>query len=761
MNNQADYQYSDLSIGIDFFNVVPGLENEATSDIIHSPSSPTIFKVLGTHDFALISSWKNNIKKSKLYKHIIGNDRITGVPYSKSTHDTNTAARVSGISKSNLIALIFLKKSNDTNIPDALKKAEFLSKTKEELSAIPIRLSGKSEIGILVDVRSNNIEDLFDLVAKTRSDTAFSSTSTMLFIRYQLITDGKLDILSGKTTGEIKISCTSHHESTLKTHFITTPDFECREILGSHDLSLITTKKIQFSELIKKTIEIRRLPPSGSIYSTSTQIGWPLLSSTTEKSDKGRDDYLYVKAAFHKTLEKCFDALARIEKKNKGHFSNGLISSFLMKAAQGGYDQSISSRAEQFWPFLNYQILSLLNKYADELETRKDTTQSEQHIFTLIHYGGGALRQLISSDPTGEFPFGLSDDCYGGVNETLEAAHKFIRHLYSTLGENKDVWSGTVFFSQFHSFGLYPSEIMSFSSESLSRLVNRDVNWLTVTHEISHSYWTRLMVWRKKAFHVKLKTGEIIKISLNDIASGAATKYGYSSLDKGSNYFKDMLWEWFAHWFDFRHFYASKPDIYLWAIWSSWLRLPLVRQGLEEYFVRSFVIFLTAKNLRNIPTITNDPKTKTREIAKTRKYFEDSYEEMIEFIDKISPVGYNNEHKDQAKKLKFIIARSVAMHIKYVSYFEHCFYQKNLFNFDPSNQSIKSKISTILSGTPLQGEKNILGVALGLLDHFRLEKKDPCQKVNMAFLDTLLLSQSEPPISQAPTGNESLFDFSN
>ena len=55
--------------------------------------------------------------------------------------------------------------------------------------------------------------------------------------------------------------------------------------------------------------------------------------------------------------------------------------------------------------------------------------------------------------------------------------------------------------------------------------------------------------------------------------------------------FGNEVFEQFAHWYDYKHFYNAQLEPYLLHVWRSWIALPVVNMNIGSYLLRSYVIF--------------------------------------------------------------------------------------------------------------------------------------------------------------------------
>ncbi len=134
-------------------------------------------------------------------------------------------------------------------------------------------------------------------------------------------------------------------------------------------------------------------------------------------------------------------------------------------------------------------------------------------------------------------------------------------------------WPGFIYFDLKEGYQLYYGEIISLPLGN----IYLPLNWLTVSHEVSHAYYRRI-------FFTKLESREFEHLS------SRIEKEDPASLRIFEIKLKDLTWELFAHWFDYRHFYTGDLDYYLWSIWRTWLFVPRLFQQKSQYWMRSVFI---------------------------------------------------------------------------------------------------------------------------------------------------------------------------
>jgi hypothetical protein len=397
-------------------------------------------------------------------------------------------------------------------------------------------------------------------------------------------------------------------------------------------------------------------------------------------------------------------------------------------------DPALSSAINDFDISIEYQLISLLSDYRRSLFEGRDTHQIAGDFAILVDHLTTALAQRISDLPSYRFGFpNLPEGYSNGIKTLAEAATKLVRFIYSQIDKSGipgGEWSGFIIFSQYFNFGLQRDSIFSIPAQGLTQILTPTLNWLTITHEIAHTIWIRT-----GAYDTKMEAFE--GNSIDDIVRGLPKKSQdgiITDFAVGQINPYDMLWEWFAHWYDFRHFYDSDIKLYLWAIWSSWLRLPVVRRDLRDYFVRSFVIYC----LNDIEELRN------AELKFNKQWLKDTlyklYNTMLEELRTLSPVGFDEKEHMQGMQHRERAVRIVSYYIVILFIFENQFYNERLKSIFSSSNALTEELQLIKDGQPVSGCNNPLLLLRHTLDAVRQGTFTMSNKVQLALISSILMS---------------------
>lgn len=196
-----------------------------------------------------------------------------------------------------------------------------------------------------------------------------------------------------------------------------------------------------------------------------------------------------------------------------------------------------------------------------------------------------------------------------------------------------------------------------------------------------------------------------------------------------------MLGEWYAHWFDFRHFYASDFNFFTWSIWSSWLRLPLVQNNIAEYFHRSLAIYV-ADNLNRYTE-----KSLSRE--ETLVLTEVLFDELLVRLEEIAPIGLNNRHIQIIRDDRIEISRWIGSNIGFIHQFEQSC-GKTLFaqKMKEDVEAAQKLVPELAEGKPVHDCENTFALLIASMKLIFQREVVKSHKFGFAFVMSCLFSRS-------------------
>ena len=494
---------------------------------------------------------------------------------------------------------------------------------------------GRSEL--LVLVKSEKINDIFDFLSFTRtiqlqhcfspqnereSDLSlpvFTTTKTIPLISYKNIIKDKEGVhvrrIKGNVHASVNIECLAGYEQFIDEYFKNKKPYSLCNTLGQNDVTINTTSEIPIAQLAEDILSFRvdwKNKYTCPI-TTKTKIHWPF------NADKCLEPQTYT----IKNTEFTLTIPYNLTKKNRTLANN--IRFYLHHL-----DVLLRDRSTQF----SVGRLRDSPEYIKQTLAEHDRASADNdniQVYTIE----GSLQELIDSIAqgieqrlTGSFyhynsnpllPVPLSD----GIFSNSLAIESIIQFCFSEWGKNNNEkymgelsWIGFTIFSDSVGFKLRLGEVIYLPMAATIRPFSPEGNWLTVTHEISHAIYNRLNIINEyKEAYEETRTKNFSNFIIEQTLGP----------DKD---FDDIIFELFAHWYDFYHFYDKDITFYLKSIWQSWLFLPIVHVNFNNYFLRSFVVFV----YRDLEELIVIMKTGPTEF---KAYVEQSWNEHLTKI----PIG--------------------------------------------------------------------------------------------------------------------------
>lgn len=451
---------------------------------------------------------------------------------------------------------------------------------------------GQSEIIILQ--KASNFDDLFEFTNFTRGllykklfpdmeDKDWSnfpilaSTFTVPLISYEnVIIPKKYDELSGDINVDIGIQCPpGKEEDILEEKFFSSQ--VCMSTLGNTDVLVHFNKKIATSILIEKLLLVREKwsPLSPQLIDTNTSISFPI-----NENKSIADMYLidYDQIPKYPLLSKIAPDFEKYRPETACRIKE-LINKIESYIHIRKFYPAVSSMMH--FPL---RILGEVEEYIDYLRLGNDPTYPfDGSLSLLIENTEKSLAQKTETNFSGGTVSYTTPSSFGdGVLSQVLAIETLVSFIYKCISKsitkNDMEWGGYTFFDN-SGFQHYVGDVFSLPYEAVSSVLCEKVNWLTLTHEISHAIFTILDV---DTTH----KNEIIEIYQR--LSGDHSKDPDTSLYRRV---RDEVYELFANWFDYYHFYHEEHDFYQKCIWQSWDAIPYVNKEKVEYISRSFAIF--------------------------------------------------------------------------------------------------------------------------------------------------------------------------
>lgn len=572
-------------------------------------SSNNIFKALGDIDIVVFEDTQNTLidEARKLDPDLINSRYLKLLKWQGRYNSPNLKgwfdnAKIGGLICLNIDKWLYQPATPEKKLQKTINS--MLEKIKDSSEKIAI-YSGLSHIDFFVLVKCQSFQELVGISADLQSITVkdvfpksdflglfpdellelkeeldfplFSSTVTIPLISYREIVEKKnYNALTEKLRAHIKISSPQIDISTSIDNFISKIDARKLFVFNNNNLLLDLSSNVAIGNIVSELFKFRDY--GNSVVKTETVL---LFDESLVKAPSHTYTINYDDSVF-KDFE---DILDELEKSN-----------FHIAASVRNFMRTYAAlyRVKDNYPAIKKMdgiSARLVGECADYL-TLKDNKETTFDLLsfsnTVISHSYLALSQRL------EIGLGINNSRitgsnYDGFLSSVLAVENMLTFIYKTwfdkaqsLSIQEKDWVGFVFFSDLWGYSLRPAQVYSMPEESAYKPFGEDMNWLTITHEVSHDIFNHLNMHEYIVEHINYS---LTRSGIdNDIPDFQNTSYYEAVLN--------MYWELFANWFDFYHFYNEDYDFFHKNIWNCWLKVPSVGKGLKIYIVRSFLVSL-------------------------------------------------------------------------------------------------------------------------------------------------------------------------
>lgn len=389
---------------------------------------------------------------------------------------------------------------------------------------------------------------------------------------YESLELGSLDV-------RVTIKANSTSEGKIKTHF---DDFEKQVTTSGNKWLAVSDKPMDFAKSLKQILDFRRTlhGRNGGESFTKTTYFANLDSQTiaTEyKSDFFEERTLDIPPInsdlkkYDTSARELYDATNDILNKYQALHQNNLYK---------GYIQDISS----FFPLLITDLDVIVEKLGEN-QSKVSMQVTEAH--QALSFASDAISQRL------DHKYSIHIKAVTNLLQTLSSLAKQ-NIKFKGLDDYSLDWQGFVFVSRLHGYSLKPFEIYTIPHVSVNQPLSSTINWNSLTHEMSHWIFDELDL----SDNYQIVVEESIK-RMGIIASGSHLNYEKAHFDQ-------LLYEYFATWFDYYHFYDEDQKLFQTHIWRSWSSLSFTEDKIAEYLSRSFLIYVFQKKDALVDAYFND-----------------------------------------------------------------------------------------------------------------------------------------------------------
>ena len=365
---------------------------------------------------------------------------------------------------------------------------------------------------------------------------------------------------------DIVFKCMSGFENIVYSYF-DRDKFTVRGIWGHNDLSVTTNQKMPFNEILSSIEQCRK-----RFYKRGGQVRTQTIFWDSEFEPGGHPNHYGVDNSSHNLKINVPDTIAKVNP-----ILASRLSAFNNKRRLYMNSYSYQTAVNRFTKFASY--------LANSLETlSEEDAPALEGIYEALDNAELALTQrtrksLFTSNSSDTFlPFELGDGIFSNILAT-ETLILSIYEAWAKSGNNNDGWYGFVTFSQSAGFMLRYGQVLFLPYSSLLSPLSDSGNWLTLTHEISHSIYNQL------------KLDVLLADSIKVAYSNSLPNFSEEN-SQGLRAFENEVFELFAHWFDYAHFYNADYESYMVNMWRSWRVLGSFEDNFLEFLFRSFAIYL-------------------------------------------------------------------------------------------------------------------------------------------------------------------------
>ena len=613
-----DTKLQDRTILVKFIRSKVGLEDKLVESLSKENPNSVYFKVLGRFDILEVSKINSLRDSLRLYsdQRIL---EMSSFPCKcwkanvKNFWEKLNDSVAPTITLAKLQEPLFLRRG----FQGVQKVSEYLSKGDGvdifsfsgfgyyEIFLFNISNSFEKIFSYIETIRSLTIKDIIPSFSKADGEKALlTNTTTVPLISYKnIIVPKQWQKLEGKVNPIITLKCAPGHEDFIKNKWLNS----WNNLLGAEDLICLFENPIPLSNFIKDLITFRKNAiESLMLFNTSTSL-FQNFGEKSKSKDGNDNSELKDPPGFDKPPYSLFETLKGLDKlPNSKHFViselinivsllNTYIGNRLLKFA---YSDILYSIKYLKWSLYDYQQALTNKNYAVSAEREDDLLCYAESVRSAIaqhfpHEDPGASTSIANIQ---------SFDC--SLSMIIKAISVIPEQLFKLISKSPPPPKLAEFRSphnledprhqSYTNFNLPWKGFLLLRLSENYQIVDqserlcvpfRDIfnvlNWITLSHEISHAYYVRIDYENLEADYLN-EWRELVRSKKPELF------HEFDSRRADSNY------EFFAHWFDYRHFFNGDLNFYLWSIWRTWVEIPRPYQFREEYWLRS--IFVKVSN---------------------------------------------------------------------------------------------------------------------------------------------------------------------
>ncbi len=459
----------------------------------------------------------------------------------------------------------------------------------------------KGVFSFINQVRRLTVSDLFPKVpVKSRSQSLILASITIPLVSYKNIIEPeppRWQALKGRIAPIVNIKCTPGYEEQIAAELVTKLAAETHLILGADDLVCFWSQPIELGTFVKTLMEFREFLTEHTVHDTVTRIYHVPRVEPDATKKKGNPP-----------SPKPLGILEQIGNLGRNKGTNQFIIGELINLISLVNTHIGNFTIGESCYEIHFSILTYLNALIDEYEAavnEDDRARVSRAELMLLLYSSclrSSVTQQFSSRGYSEYSDAGSHPTFAGsLVRIIKAMSLIPEQLFRVLSQSavpeelhKRVQCGPADNMLISSFAQYSKPWMGFLFLDLAegyRIIHQGemiavpykdifsfLNWITLTHEVAHGYYARI--------DFEGLEEKYLDQVLPSVDSLEGEKPSIFRTNR-----RITVSEWFAHWFDYRHFFNGDLHFYLWSIWRTYLEIPRVYRFKFDYWARSLFIW--------------------------------------------------------------------------------------------------------------------------------------------------------------------------
>lgn len=652
---------SESGLNFTLIKVKPGYERDLRSLLVEETPDgdlPLFFKILGSYDLAVASEIRSPdpYGLKRFQPHSLSATSF----WLFSDADPDVSKSIEWMRDAELLALSFLKAYISLDADPSPRWVFSLAKTVKDICTVenvPFSIHftlGHREIALLL--KTDSIETVFGILRTVRKQKcaspessiatpSFSETYTIPLVSYPNIIDkNAYDRIKGSATPFLQVTSLPGADAFIRSQVAG------QSILGTYDFVSAFDENRKLGDIIKTVVELRDNwrgkiglvdTSSAIIYSDGSELGVTPKPDELEPADE-------LGTTARSIIDQTEEDLALIAQISEHRDANrdlmATMNDLLIQLNLSWNDPRFARSFMILRPGIEF-LRMIADDYFDMLGIDIQKARNKEGVLGVVvenlYFVLNQMRFGVETNVQAAPSRGTL--CMTGISQVLVAASNLCQFLYGRIKANGvgSDWLGFPMFRRTYGYRNLVGEVKSFPDEALFFPCLPGTNWATISHEISHSCYDR-----KKML-------DALSARIKQVIEDQVREYNPKDPQRIKAIinvpFRSMIEELFAHWFDFRHFYFEQTEFYLWAIWNTWLELPIIQHKLDDYLVRSLSIY----SLGNLNRIAQcEDKGKEHLIG----FLSEQLEELLGFLNREVPMINKRANFNQISKRDVAIA---------------------------------------------------------------------------------------------------------